>query len=190
MSSASEGIEAAATATLELWLGAYLDDAYRRSLDGTTPPYPRSYQNFDVLERWPEQQMPAVLVAVTDATDTRINGDYYDATYRLEIMLVVAGADYASTRKILRRYQTAVEMCVVQQGDMQGLSQSTKWTGTTTIGAPKRTQMVGAVTFAVVVENVLRRYSELSVPPDPGVPPDPLPVIHDIDVEVQIQGAP
>lgn len=184
----SEGVEAAVVKTLQDWLPPALDEIYSQHQDPNAPPYPGSWQSFDVLERWPEQAMPAILVSVGEARDVELNGEWYNARYPITVMVICAGADYPDTRLITRRYLSAIVIALAQQGDLGGIASSTRWETTSKLSAgqaPKRTIDGGSVTFITVVERVLRRYSDLVTPPAPGVPPDGLPQVHEIDITVQ-----
>jgi hypothetical protein len=189
MSSGSETVEQAVLATLQVWLPVTLDDVWRQALDSTTPPYPNSWQNFDTLETWSEVHMPAILVSVPRVTSTELHSDSYSATFAIEVVALCWASDYPTVRLISRRYATAIELAVAQHGSLGIDANSMRWMTTEMMDLPDRNKRAAGVSFSVVLDGVLQRYSKIIDPPQIGTPPDPLPTIQDVEVDVIPEGA-
>ena len=176
-------VEQAALTTLQAWMRTYL--GFAESWYGYDPealPDPASYVATDSvdLDRWPEDQIPCVIVHCAGHADTPTNrGDSYGATWDLRVGVVVSAADEDSTRDMARVYSAAVRCCLDFHG-LTGLEGTVRWMGGVTDPPDeiKRRTIAGSrVDFQIDVPTVLQRddvpAQPLPDPPDGGRPDYP-----------------
>jgi hypothetical protein len=168
-------VEQAAITTISTWIRNYLGFAEQwydydpEQLPDLAGPY--ATDSVD-LERWPEQQLPCVIVHCTGLSETpRHQTDRYGATWDLRIGVIAAAADEAATRALTRAYAAAVTALLDFHG-LTGLPGSTmRWMGATPEPPDRVKQRMIAGTridFQVDTPDALVRDDIPTVPlPDP-----------------------
>lgn len=166
-------VQAAAMDTLQLWMPAYVAELERQT--GREPrsvPLPKTWKHTtEKLQRWPEDQVPAVIV-VSPGTegDPLVNGDgTYDVAFVLGVGVIVAARDQPSANDLVKLYAAAIRTLLVQHASLGGFASGLVWSDEKYDGLPADYLSVGAgaeLTFFVAVSGVM------SEDGGPGDPPD------------------
>lgn len=125
-------IEDAIVARLQGWLPAYLvraeaDAGYRR---GAIQP-PRSIRPLGSAERWPEQQLPAIIVdnMGTSGDPGRETDGAYNATYSVAVTAIVSAAGQERARTLGYIYGAAIRGALLQRRSLSGSVETVGWSG-------------------------------------------------------------
>lgn len=179
-------------AHLKLWLPTYLAEMKRQH--GVNLPAVRSYNFSSDVEKWPERQLPAVLVVSSGTADepTMDGGGAYTATYTVGVGVVAAGRSEEETLQLAQAYAAAVRACVVQHPSLGGFALGTRWLGEEwdTIESSKARTLVGAQeVFVVTVKDVTTAHAGPGVPnpaPNPNVPSADWPTVATHSEDIQL----
>lgn len=126
-------VEEAARDTLKWWLPYYLgriDVDHGRAPTATREP--RSYNVASEDDRWAEETPPSLIVVSPGTVDDpEVHGEFasYAATWQVNVGVTAGGATEKGSRELASRYAAAVRYVLVQQGDLGGLAQRTRWMG-------------------------------------------------------------
>jgi len=180
-----DDIEDYLQAVLERWYPSYLWEVERHT--GTTPgtlPLPRSLVRSSEIEKFPEDQTPALFLASPGLTDPPAadGGGYYTATWQVNLGVQVVAGPNRRALELARWYTLALRACVLQQQQDPGIllrlrNVRVDWRDERydlLDSVDDRTVCVGRVETAVTVAEVLQRGLgplEPLIPPQPG--PDP-----------------
>lgn len=182
-------IEEAVVATLQAWVPTYLRELERHfDLDPGALPAPRSYSTVSDRDpaRWPEDQIPAVVVMSPGlAGDPVRRGDgSYRLAWSVAIGVVVSASSQAATRKLARRYAAAVRLIVVQHPALGGIAAGVDFTDESYDDLARdreRSLAAGAVTFTVHVDGAA---DDSTAPAAPDPDPDDWPAVETASVTV------
>lgn len=189
-------VEQAVLAQLQKWLANYVWEIERQH--GLTPggiAEPRSWSVSSEVEKFPEDQLPAVIVASAGITDPPLadGGGRYTARFEVDVAIHLAARGNRLAMTLARHYAAAVRACGVQQQRLPGVAvRRIDWIDERYDRLPsidERTVCVGRVTFAIEVEDITRRHHgplEPLLPPDaePGPDSPSWPIAELIDVEL------
>ena len=162
--------------TLRYWFADYLREVERQNgIPVDSLPQPRSWVISSEIERMPEDQLPAVIIAspgLTEIPDHDGEGRY-TASWRVTgaVEHATIGDRYRALY-LTRLYALAIRGILVQQPDPTGLIMRRHWTGeryNILDSDADRTVCVGAVDFRVLVPDVVNMHAG---PVEPGWPPD------------------
>jgi hypothetical protein len=178
------------------WLGTYLSIVEREAgLAAGFTQRPRSIVTVTSFDKWPEDQLPAVMIISTGLFDTPTKqGDgTYTANWTIDLACVVSARTEHESRAMAMRYVTALHLLFMQRASLDGNADGTTWIGETYDSLPyddTRSLAAGIAQFAVRVENVA---SARGGPVTPDAPLDPdtdpwpdWPVVNTADVEVDV----
>jgi hypothetical protein len=188
-------VEAAALATLRKWVSTYLGETeaqhgrVRNSL-----PRPRSYTTSNSFDKWPEDQLPCILLICPGTIDVPLaSGDgKYRVRFGLGVAAIVSTSQAVQTEETAKLYVAALRTCLIQQRSLGGFAAGTDWLDETYDDLPSedgRSLGAGQAVFAVEVDDISRRYSgppnpgaDVPVPPYAPLPTDPIadPVVVDL----------
>jgi len=173
-------------AVLERWFPSYLWEVERHT--GSQPgslPLPRSLVRSSGVEKFPEDQTPALMLASPGLTDPPVadGGGYYTATWQAILAVQIVAGPNRRALELARWYTLALRACVLQQQQDPGITtrlrnvrvdwRDERYDLLETVD--DRTVCVGRVEVAVTASEVLQRGLgplEPMIPPQPG--PDPL----------------
>jgi len=180
-----DDIEDYLQAVLERWYPSYLWEVERHT--GTTPgtlPLPRALVRSSEIEKFPEDQVPALMLASPGLTDPPVadGGGYYTASWLVNLAVQVVAGPNRRALELARWYTLALRACVIQQQQDPGITTRLRnvrvdWRDErydTLDSIDDRTVCVGRVEVAVTTGEVLQRGLgplEPLIPPQPG--PDP-----------------
>lgn len=187
-------VEAAALATLQLWMTTYLAEIERQT--GRSPhalPPIRSWEIIDDLARWPEDQVPAIVLASPGlAGEPQKGGDgTYQATWHLIVAVIASGRDRGSSRSLAQAYGAAVRTLLLQQPSLGGFATAVEWIGErydVLTSEVARTLAGGRLEFTVDVDDVVSIAGAPLHPdpePDPYVDPGDWPTVVEADVTLE-----
>jgi hypothetical protein len=191
-------VERAALATLRKWSSTYLGEAEdQHDRPRNSLPRVRSYTTTNSFDKWPEDQLPCVLLVSPGLTEPpRAEGNgHYRASFGLGVAAIVSTARDHDTEELAKLYVAALRTCLVQQRSLDGFAAGIEWLDETYDDLPSedwRSLGAGQAVFAVEVADIARRFTG---PPHPTDPPEPAyePVPGDptaIDVAVKTQPIP
>jgi hypothetical protein len=170
---------------LERWYPSYLWEIERHtaSQPGSLP-LPRSLVRSSAVEKFPEDQTPALMLASPGLTDPPIadGGGYYTATWQVNLGVQLVAGPNRRALELARWYTLALRACVLQQQQDPGIptrlqNARVDWRDERydlLDSIDDRTVCVGRVEVAVTAAMVLQRGLgplEPVIPPQPG--PDP-----------------
>jgi hypothetical protein len=128
------------------------------------------------LDRWPEDQLPVLVVVspgITGTPERRGDGSYR-AVFGVQFAPVVSADTEANTRRLAQAHALAMRLLVVQHGGLGGIASDVRWIGESYDAIPfeqTRTLQAGLVAFNVGVEAVASEAYGLPEPlPDPQTP--------------------
>jgi hypothetical protein len=137
---------------------------------------PRSWVTSSEIEKFPEDQLPAIIVASPGLTDPPLaDGEgSYTARFEIDVAVHIATAGNRIALTLARHYAAAIRACLIQQqrlGDLVAV-QRIDWIDERYDRLPSvddRTICAGRVGFAIEVSDVTRRHHG---PLDPFLGPD------------------
>lgn len=195
-------IEQAARATLKAWLPAQIArQERRRGLAPRTLPMPRSWPTVSDFDPLPHEQLPSVVLVSpgTAGPPARSQGTVR-ATWRLEVVVAVAGKTEAEARLLGALYQAAIRDALEQDATLPwrelpdgthvaaaAIAETTRWQGDDhAVGNTQRgPRWMGEVQFQVTVRDVVDPTAGPTVPPaDPYDPPAPQAPFETSDIAV------
>lgn len=192
---AASDVEMSIAAQVQLWIADYLADVERQhGLDVGYLPYPRAYVISSEVEKMPEDQLPAILVASPGLTDPpRADGSgVYTARWRVIVAVHIAARGNMLALRLARLYVLALRALLLQQQELPGLAlRRIDWTDERYDTLPSiddRTICTALVELGVAVAGVTTRHAGPLTPvmPPGQLGPDspvwPLVDTHDVDV--------
>lgn len=189
----ADQVEAAFTETLKTWMPTYLHEVERQAgLDPDSLPGIRSWNNHNEFIKWPEDQLPAVIVVSpgTGSQPVRRDGGYA-TTFTLGLAIVVSARDLPSTRTLMKRYIAAARTAILQHPSLGGFARGTVWTAESYDDIPSgdsRTLAAGQAVFEVEVANVTDPGGG-PISPEPPDPPSDWPTALSVSVTVEKEEA-
>lgn len=189
-------VEQAVLATLKLWSPTYLREMERRTsrAPNALPDVASWRPTDDILDRFPEQQIPAVHLQLTTDIDLETRADSVVAGFRGTIDVIVQSTEAEPARELASLYAYALGLIILQRPQ---LDKSVKCVGTgwEKLGVPEvgklkaesRWLAFGSATILLAVEGVA---SPLMGPEAPqvedAVPPD-YPVVESTHLTVGLE---
>lgn len=176
-------VDDAIVSTLQTWMPQYIAMVSRKIGQAWNwlPP-PKSYVVTNDPNHWPEEQLPAVVVAnaKTDSHPKR-NGQAYRVTWPLKIVVFVSANDRPATERLAKYYGGAVRLILAQKPALGGIAAGTEWEGEeyNLRIADQDQRVLGscANSFCVDVRNVMQAFGGPSDPNgDPSTPPTDDPI--------------
>jgi hypothetical protein len=179
---AASDIEDRLAATLQRWLASYLYEIERlHQITPGTLPQPRSWVRSSAIEKFPEDQLPAVIIGSPGLTDPPVadGAGHYTASWRVLLGVEVVAGPNRRALELARLYALALRGVALQQQQDPGVSgpdvvridwRDERYDQLDTID--DRTVCVGVVELAVQVAGVITRQAG---PLDPLLPPETVP---------------
>lgn len=182
-------VERAVADSLKIWMNTYLGEAER--LEGYEPDTlerPLGIVTRSEFEKWPEEQVPVILVVsggLAEAPIRRTDGSY-DAKWGVSIASICSAGDpdgfgQDATRRMSLAYALATRLAIGQHKMLKsdtypdGFANGSWWTDESYHDLPSITERaMGAarVTFAIGVDSVMTEYAGPRTPlTDPGIDP-------------------
>lgn len=175
--------------TLKLLMPDYLAEAERvTDRDPEALPMIRSWSRAAEFEVWEENQMPRAILLCAGITERGVmegNG-VWRAKWSVNIITVCSGKDKESTEELTGLYGMCIRSILLQCPAMiDGSSRGTEWLDERYTDFPEAQSrsMAGCrQVFSVEFDDVVDSNKGIIAPRvDPYDPPDPLPVVPDVD---------
>lgn len=185
-------VERAVLAHLKNWMPTYMGEIERRTgLTAQTLPLPRSWTvSPEAIDKWPEDQLPAVVCVSTGLVGEphKEGGGDVRATWSIGLATVCSANTEDKTHYFAKLYFAALRAAMLEHESLGDFAESTVWKTEEYDVWPteqRRTIAAGYGIFEVAVAEVLNTRSGPIVPlaspyVDPGVPPE----FEDHEVEV------
>jgi len=189
-------VEAWCVDLLRTWYGTYLSEVERQAgLDAGTLQRPRAVVRVPSLDKWPEDQLPALLVISVGTAETPLKqgSGSYRARWDVGTACICSARGEAETRAIAMLYGAALRALFIQRPSLDGRAHGTVWTSETYDDLDYddgRTLAAAIVGFTVEVHDVVVGNAGPLAPDDPLDPdtqPWPLDPIAD-EVAVVVNG--
>jgi hypothetical protein len=123
-------VERAALDTLRKWIDTYLGEAEaQHGRARNSLPRPRSYTTSNSFDKWPEDQLPCVLLVspgILEPPQARGDGAIF-AVFSLGVAAIVSTAQMADTEELAKLYVCALRTCLIQQRSLGGCESGTEW---------------------------------------------------------------
>jgi hypothetical protein len=183
-------LEQSALALLGQRLLAY-GQAVARQEGMPEPAPPRSFTAAGGIDRWAEDQLPAVVVACPGTIGRpEQRGGVYTAVYGLVVGIYVSAATESATHDLVRLWCAAARTCLAQAPSLGGLCSDLVLVDEAFTEMPlddRRTIACGSVAWEARIDAI----TDANAGPLLGVdPPDSLPWAEVESVEVEVQRLP
>lgn len=190
-----DDVETWVVETLQKWLSTYLSEVERQhDLEAGVLQRPRSIVRTGGLDKFPEDQLPALLViSVGTSEDPLKEGTgAYRARWDVGAGCVVSARTMQETRVLAMHYGAALRALLVQRPSLDGHAAGTVWKSETYDDLDfddGRSLAIAAVAFTVEVHDVVLANAGPTAPDAPLTPdtdPWPLdPIANEVDVVVE-----
>jgi hypothetical protein len=185
--------------TLRTWISTYLAEVERQSaLAAGSLQRPRGFVTSPSLDKWPEDQLPALLVISIGLSEPPLkSGDgRFRARWDMGLACVVSARTQSESRALAMRYMAALRALFVQRPSLDGNAAGTVWTGESYESLDYddvRSLMAGIASFTVEVADVVTANAGplvADVPLTPDTDPwNDWPIAELVDVQVtQLDG--
>lgn len=182
-------LEDAVIAVLKKWMDTYLAEVERQNGKPVrTLPRPRSYSRRNEFDKWPEEQLPAIIVVSPGTTGRprkRGNGEH-EVDWAVGVAVIASSTTMDNSRNLIDLYTAAIRALIVQRPSLEGFAIAATWQNESyddiNDQEAGRTMASGQVVFEITVENnVFAKAGPLT----PDNPPDPPPNTSPTDPQVQ-----
>ncbi len=183
---------------LHTWFGTYLAELERQhGITEGTLQRPRAYLRVPSLDKWPEDQLPAVLLVSEGTLDLpqRDGRKVHRARWLMGAATVCSARSEAESRALAMLYVAALRALLIQRPSLDGKAQGTVWMAesyTELDYDDGRSLAAGQAAFTVEVDDVVSGDAgplTPTAPLDPDTEPWP-PWAEAELVEVEVQGVP
>lgn len=170
-------VEQAALDILRAWTPTYINEMCRQTgRDVGSLPYVRSWTVVNDFEKWPEDQLPCVLVISPGLAEppTREGDGTYSARWALGTGVIVSSRSQEETNEYAKLYSAAIRAALLQNGSLAGFAEGTWWEDERYNDLPSedgRSLAAGQNLFTVEVRGVLAS-KEGPGTPDPHDDPE------------------
>ena len=176
-------VERAALDTLKLWTPEYLAWVERATgREVGSLPRPRSWVASISIDRWPEEQLPSVLLLSTGLAEepARDGRGVYRAKFALGLAVVVSARDRRETDDLAKLYTAALRAALLHNQTLGGLAEAVEWVDERYDALPgdrqrRRQLAAGQAVFRVEVHDVVAVKAGPSAPRQDPYPPYPDP---------------
>ena len=181
-------LEASVITALKTWLHTYLLEVERQTeREENSLARPKSYSVVSEHERWPENHLPAIIVAAAGLLETPVkDGEgYYRGRWGVEVAAVCSASSGAATRELAMIYAAAVRGAMLQRRSLGEDLQCTDWLDESYDDVPseqRRSLVSASNVFAVERSRIL---SVQEGPLDPESVPDEWPTISAAELAIE-----
>lgn len=181
-------IDAALIDVLKTWMPTYLTEVARQRGLNAPLEAPRSIVAVAEFDRWPEEQLPGIVIVNPGTTGTPLKdgAGAYRASWPIEVCISVSAATQADTRRNSQLYIAAARGCIMQRRSLGHGMKGTDWGGEsyTLIEADKRRSLAGAkASFTIERDDVVTVGAGPTNPDSP--PPEEWPTVQEADATVE-----
>jgi hypothetical protein len=184
---------------LQTWLSTYLAEVERQhGYSGHDFPRPRAYAIGPSFDKWPEDQLPGVLVSSRGipAPPQKDGEGYYRARWLVEPGVVCSARTQAESHALAMLYGAAIRWAILQRPSLGGNAEASDWLGESydDLGYDdSRSLYAVRETFSVEVVDVMLSDGGPTSVEVPFSPDDTLPWPPDVEVatvELELDNVP
>jgi hypothetical protein len=177
--------------TLALWYPTYTEELRLQRGMPNALALPRSITNRDDVLKYPEDQLPAIIVASTGLApfDPMEEGDgTIRAWWELGIGIVASAATEKDTELVTKMHGTIVRTIMLQQGTATRVCSGIRWIDESydDIAVEEQERSLGAsvLSFYVLIDDVVNRWAGPTEPP--GTPGAQWPTADTIIIDIEL----
>jgi hypothetical protein len=182
-------------AVLKRWSCTYLAEIERQH--GLTPgclPEPKGWVPAQSFDKWPEDQLPGLIVVSTGTTEAPVKTGEgsYRARWAIRLGVICSGATQAQSRRLAQLYLAAHSLILIQRPSLEGHANGVVWLGedyTQIAYDDTRSLSSGEALFSIEVDGVRVADAGPITPSDPQAtceePWEPWSTIHLVEVQVE-----
>lgn len=188
-------VEQAVLAVLQRWSGTYLAELERQhGLTACDLARVRGWVLSPSFDKWPEDQVPGVLVVSTGLVPPPIRhaDGAYTARWSVELGVICSARTQQLSREHAMLYLAAHKAIIAQRPSLEGFANGVMWMNEqyTALGFDdSRSLYAATASFAIEVRDVLTSLAGPVTPDDPPVdecaPFAPWPTVETTDVDVE-----
>jgi hypothetical protein len=175
---AGSDVEEAAKLHLQKWFGTYLAFMERqKNLTAGSLARPRSWITTNEFDKFPEAQMPCVLIISPGLVGEPTKGGghgRYRAKWALATAVIVSAATRAEADQYAKWYAACLRAVMIQKPSMDGFAIGNEWLGESYDDISfesARAQAAGKNLFSVLVDDVTTKNLGPNVVNDPDTTP-------------------
>lgn len=182
---------------LRKWSGTYLAELERQhGVEAGTYQRVRQWVTAPSFDKWPEDQLPAVLLISVGLAEEplKAGNGAYRARWQMGVACIVSASTQADAHAMAMLYIAAHRAILVQRPSLEGVAQGIVWQDENYDDLPyddTRSLAAGQAIFTVEVDGVVTTGAGPLVPSDPLQPTTdpypPWPRVQTSDVDVQPQ---
>lgn len=151
---------------------------------------PSSYATVSEYDRFPEQHLPAIIVAAPGMVErpTKSGDGFIHGTWNIEISATVSASDGKNTRQLAQLYLSAIQGAILQRRSLGDPFSAATLTMVEYADIPndrRRSIIAAASVFEVSVHQMLSTHQGPTSPEPPDPIPDTWPVISEINVSIE-----
>ncbi len=192
-------LEDAVIATLKTWLPTYLSEVCRQEserlmdpdqpTDPKTLAVPQSWAVVSEYDRFPEDSLPAVIVAAPGiAKEPSRNGDgSVDTQWSFEVSVTLTADTGQNARRNAQLYLAAMIAALLQRRSLGEGMTSVDFVGADYVDVPtdaRRTQIAAAAAFTCRANAIVSTLAGPGTPEPPDPMPSTWPTVTDTDITV------
>lgn len=181
------------------WAGTYLAEVERqRGIEAGALQRPRAFLRVPTFDKWPEDQLPAVLIVSVGLAEVplRVGAGPFRARWQMGLGCICSARTQTESHAMAMLYTAALRALFVQRPSLEGRARGVVWQDETYEDQLEyddtRSLSAGIAQFTVEVDDVVTANAG-PVTPDQPLDPDTLPWPEDVDVQttdVQIEREP
>lgn len=170
-----DDLERWVTETLRKWSSTYIAEVERQhGIPAGTLARPRSWVTANAIEKWPEDQLPAVIVVSVGLAENPLrNGDRFRARWEIHIACVCSARREDEAHRMAMLYLAAHRSILVQRPSLEGRARGVDWVDEDYEPIDfddSRTLAGGEAVFWIEVDDVVSTNSGPTTPDDPLEP--------------------
>lgn len=151
---------------------------------------PKSYATVSEYDRFPEQQLPAIIVAAPGMIErpAKTGDGYLRGIWTIEVSATVSANDGKSTRQLAQLYLAAIQGAILQRRSLGDPFSAADLTMVEYADIPndRRRSIIAAVSaFEVSVHQMISTHQGPTSPEPPDPIPDTWPTISEINVSIE-----
>jgi len=182
-------------ACVRTWIGTYLSEKERQDEEVVgSLQRPRSYSVAPTFDRWPEDQLPAIVLVSIGLADQPVKyGGAFRARWDMGLACICSARTQGESHAMAQRYMAALRALFIQRPSLDGVASGTVWMGESYDDIDfdeTRSLSAGIAQFVVEVDDVTSANAG-PITPDKPLDPDTdpwadWPLVETADVEVDV----
>jgi len=191
----AQKLEDVIKAQIEEWMPTYIREVERQFFGQMDRiPMPKSVTSRNQFDKFPEDQLPMIVVVNSGLADEPIkHGDgVHTAWWAIGIGIIASASTEEASRQITDVYGAAIRALLLQKPDIGGNAAGVEWVDEIYDDLPTddqaRSLRSARLVFRVLVDDVVTSWGGPAEPddPDPAMPGSQWPTADDVIIETNI----